>query len=61
LRKIGEPPAGFDLRKRTIGDDFSEGLPIAVWRTIVDDEPMDLTARPLFRLDQKEESLGVRV
>jgi RNase H-fold protein (predicted Holliday junction resolvase) len=42
-RKIGEPRAGFDLRKRTIGVAFSEGLPIAVRRAMVHDEPMHHT------------------
>jgi hypothetical protein len=62
MRKIGEPRAGFDLRKRTIGDAFSEGLPIAVWRAMVHDGPMHhtgaavfLTLDSMFRLDQKEE------
>jgi hypothetical protein len=31
VRKIGEPWAGFDLRKRTIEDAFSEGIPIWGW------------------------------
>jgi hypothetical protein len=48
VRKIGEPRAGFDLRKRTIGDAFSEGLPIAAW-------PRRLLNVRHFRLDQKEE------
>jgi len=50
--KIGEPRAGFDLRKRTLGDGISEGLPITVWRAMVDDEPMDVAGGSTFRLDQ---------
>lgn len=51
MRKIGEPRAGFDLRKRTDGDAFSETYPIAVWRAMEDDEPMDHTGRaPSSRL-----------
>jgi hypothetical protein len=59
VRKIGEPRAGFDLRKRTIEDAFSEGFPI---RAMMNDAPMDHTGRAVlqqylrhFRLDQKEE------
>jgi hypothetical protein len=49
-RKIGEPRAGFDLRKRTTENTFSEGLPIAVWRAMVHDEPMHHTgAAVLYR------------
>lgn len=48
MRKISEPRAGFDLRKRTIGDAFSEGLPIGVWRAMVHDEPMHHTGRAVF-------------
>ena len=48
VRKISEPRAGFDLRKRTIGDAFSEGLPIGVWRATVHDEPMHHTGRAVF-------------
>jgi hypothetical protein len=48
VRKISEPRAGFDLRKRTIGDAFSEGFPIGVWRAMVHDEPMHHTGRAVF-------------
>jgi hypothetical protein len=45
VRKIGEPRAGFDLRKRTIEDAFSEGFPI---RAMVNDAPMDHTGRAVL-------------
>jgi hypothetical protein len=45
VRKIGEPRAGFDLRKRTIEDAFSEGFPI---RAMMNDAPMDHTGRAVL-------------
>jgi hypothetical protein len=45
VRKIGEPRAGFDLRKRTIEDQFSEGFPI---RAMMNDAPMDHTGRAVL-------------
>lgn len=65
MRKIGEPPAGFDLRKRTIADAFFGGLAYygvastiggRCW-TMLDDGPMDDTVR-LVQLYTRWEKRG---